>query len=324
MFGSGSNDVWSFYGTYGGTQIEHWDGTTWSNASVAGQGYFPGFSSGSSISATDAWIVGTYGASQDGNDTRTLTNHWDGTSWILVNSANVSGAYTNQLYGVVALSSSNAWAVGEYGPQSGAQQTLVEHWDGALWTVVASPNVGTGSNYLEKIAAVSANDIWAVGYYHDTGSNQNFTLIEHWNGTSWSVVSSPSPGTNGTLNSISVISASDIWAVGQYAGTNNVQQTLALHWNGTAWSVVSTPSPSNAGGSQNNLMAVYARTTSDIWAVGYTYPGSGNFQDVIEHWDGAHWSLVPGVTGGGGGLYGVIAFDATDAWAGGSYLEHYG
>jgi len=45
---------------------------------------------------------------------------------------------------------------------------------------------------------------------------------------------------------------------------------------------------------------------------------------MLEHWDGAHWSLVPGVTGGGGGLYGVIAFDATDAWAGGSYLEHYG
>lgn len=55
--------------------------------------------------------------------------------------------------------------------------------------VVSSPNVpGSGENNLLGVTAVSAKNIWAVGYYIGTPK----TLIEHWNGTSWIVVPSPS------------------------------------------------------------------------------------------------------------------------------------
>ncbi len=44
---------------------------------------------------------------------------------------------------------------------------------------------------------MSVNDVWAVGEYIDFGSFH--TLTEHWNGTVWSVVPSPSPtGNNGS------------------------------------------------------------------------------------------------------------------------------
>src|SRR5437868_7057687 len=33
--------------------------------------------------------------------------------------------------------------------------------------VVPSPNAGVGNNYLEGIGVVSANDVWAVGYYQN-------------------------------------------------------------------------------------------------------------------------------------------------------------
>src|SRR5438128_549063 len=36
-----------------------------------------------------------------------------------------------------------------------------------VWSVVSSPNVGTRSNYLNGVKAVSANDVWAVGYYYN-------------------------------------------------------------------------------------------------------------------------------------------------------------
>ena len=49
------------------------------------------------------------------------------------------GSGENQLRGVVALSPINAWAVG-WSSVSGTYQTLVEHWDGATWTVVTSAN----------------------------------------------------------------------------------------------------------------------------------------------------------------------------------------
>src|SRR5947209_11172460 len=90
------------------------------------------------------------------------------------------------------------------------------------WSVVPSPN-GSSSSNLSGVAAVSANDIWAVGSSGNQRSGAQ-TLIEHWNGSSWSVVTSPSPATgNNELFSVSAASASSIWAVGFL--TNNTSQT---------------------------------------------------------------------------------------------------
>src|SRR5436309_3023426 len=61
------------------------------------------------------------------------------------------------------------------------------------WNVVPSPNISR-QNYLTGVAAVAPNDIWAVGYssLSPYGGTER-TLIEHWDGTSWSIVPSPSP-----------------------------------------------------------------------------------------------------------------------------------
>src|SRR5438477_12998191 len=77
------------------------------------------------------------------------------------------------------------------------------------WSVVPSPNSNVVPNGLSAVATVSANDVWAVG---SSGSQMSGgqTLIEHWNGTSWSVVKSPSPGTDyNTLTGVAVVSASN-------------------------------------------------------------------------------------------------------------------
>src|ERR1043165_7899800 len=56
-----------------------------------------------------------------------------------------------------------------------------------VWSVVSSPNPDI-VNVLNDVEVVTANDVWAVGF------SQNQTLIEHWDGTSWSGVSSPTGG----------------------------------------------------------------------------------------------------------------------------------
>src|SRR5947209_20510087 len=62
------------------------------------------------------------------------------------------------------------------------------------WAIVSSPNQGTLGNHLYGVAAVSANDIWAVGDYNaDPFKDDSRTLAQHWNGSSWSIVSSPNP-----------------------------------------------------------------------------------------------------------------------------------
>ena len=90
----------------------------------------------------------------------------------------------------MALAPNNVWAVGEttgVNGSFGTGQTLIEHWDGTSWSVVTSPNAGGGSpsaaNELLRVAAISANDIWAVGRFLDPNTNVYRTLTEHWDGT---------------------------------------------------------------------------------------------------------------------------------------------
>lgn len=145
------------------------------------------------VSANDVWAVGNYYSS----GLHTLTEHWDSSAWSVVPSPNV-GTRANQLNGVAGLSANDVWAVGQYdnGDMYGSKyQTLIEHWDGSAWSVVPSPNFGTRDNYLQSVAPVSANDVWAVGYYFN-GTSAERTLILHWDGAIWSVVSSPNVGTH--------------------------------------------------------------------------------------------------------------------------------
>ncbi len=103
--------------------------------------------------------------------------------------------------GVSAVASNDVWAVGDSIKDSGdgvsVSRTLIEHWNGKSWTVVPAPNVGAGNNSLAAVAARSATDVWAVGYFDDvTGSILlRRTSTMHSNGGAWSGVPSANPGT---------------------------------------------------------------------------------------------------------------------------------
>jgi len=100
-------------------------------------------------------------------------------TWSVVDSPNV-GSSSNELSGVAAVSASNSWAVGDYLPSGSTSLTLIEHWNGTSWSVVASPNhVGSIGNVLSGVARVpGSSNIWAVGFYTDALSGLPQTLIE--------------------------------------------------------------------------------------------------------------------------------------------------
>jgi hypothetical protein len=212
------------------------------------------------------------------------------------------------LHGLAAINANDVWAVGEQNDNFGSvSETLVEHWDGSSWSVVASPNVGTQGSWLSSASAISANDIWAVGASGNGSAGQSLTL--HWNGTVWSVVSSPAQGAYSLLNGVDALSSQDVWAVGEY--DNGVARaTLSMHWNGSVWSIVPTP-----GGTGSNLRGVTALAANDVWAVGYSSNGTDN--TLVLHWDGSVWNVVPSPNVGSGGNYllGVAAVSPTDIWA---------
>ncbi|HLI06902.1 MAG TPA: hypothetical protein VKV40_10070 [Ktedonobacteraceae bacterium] len=238
--------------------------------------------------------------------------------WNVVPSPNGSNGGSG-LTGVAVVSSNDVWAVGNSGDQRSGQVTLIEQWNGTNWQVVSSPDPGSIDNTLYAVSAVSASDIWAVGFYvSTTGVTQTMTL--HWNGAKWNVVKSPSPGSlNNELFSVSARSSNDVWAVGFSASNSSSETTLIEHWNGAKWSVVKSPSP---GTSPVNdvLSSVTAISASDAWAVG----SSGTMSKTLtEHWNGAKWSVVKSPNPGSGGVFeGVSAVSTSDVWAAGYYTSN--
>ncbi|MEO8973247.1 MAG: hypothetical protein ABI406_16805 [Ktedonobacteraceae bacterium] len=220
----------------------------------------------------------------------------------------------NQLYGVTTISASDAWAVGrELINQTGNTQAFTEHWNGSSWSIVPNINPGQVFNDLGAVAAISTNNVWAVGSY-TTSDYNNHTLIEQWNGTQWSEVTAPPPpGLGGGLVSLAVISASNIWAVGGYLSQNATNETLIEHWDGTQWSIITNPNPSPEG---NTLYSIAAVSANDIWTVGSAVT-NGNYQALVEHWDGTQWSVVPAPSPGTNFTFlrGVTALSTNNVWA---------
>jgi S-layer homology domain len=215
---------------------------------------------------------------------------------------------------LAAVSANDIWVAGRYHDAvANANRTLTEHWDGTVWSVVSSPNVGTGDNELIGLAVVSANDVWAVGSSSD-GSVTN-VLAVHWDGTAWTVSNLDSSVSHGELLAASALSANDVWAVG-YGITGSLWRTLVEHWNGTAWLVVSSP---NVDTGNNILLSVSAVSASDVWAVGFH--SVSVYQTLVEHWDGTAWSVKPSPNVGTSDniLLGASAISANDVWAVGTY-----
>jgi len=203
-------------------------------------------------------------------------------SWMLVPSPSI-GSARSVLADVDILTSEDAWTVGHSFDQTrSADRALVQHWDGTRWSIVPTPDTGTGWEALSGIAALGPKDIWAVGYTSDRFGPQR-PLIERWNGSRWRVTAAPAFDNWAALEDVSVISARDAWAVG-----NSYLGEVVLHWDGRRWNQV--PSP-NVG----YLTAIHAASPTDVWIVGLrgAAPGGSVYQTLVEHWDGTSWSVVP-------------------------------
>src|SRR5215467_6280677 len=122
---------------------------------------------------------------------------------------------------------------------------------------------------LQAVAVASPSDAWAVGTYEASGWAH--TLIEHWNGTAWTVTVGPNPGgpaANNYLHGVAATSASSAWAVGSYRKAG-AWHTLIEHWDGTRWRQVASPGKAAVTPGTHlpttALSAVTALSPSDIW-----------------------------------------------------------
>jgi hypothetical protein len=154
----------------------------------------------SADASNDVWAVGRANGAG-------LVEHWNGQTWsaMLVGQPPSHNSAGTGFVAVTALSPTDVWAVGHVpGPPPTDIGPGIAHWNGTNWQFVA-PAISAGLGF--DIAAVSANNIWAI-----IGGG-----AEQWNGTSWSQIASPS-GVNG-LNAVTALSDGTVVAVG--VGTNN-------------------------------------------------------------------------------------------------------
>ena len=292
--------------------IEQWNGATWSLAAVpANPAVHGGFFDVTCVSIADCWAVGTVLAGQGGQPTGTLAADWNGTAWSIVPTPNPAGASGALLQGVTCVTTSDCWAVGYTTTATGGNEStlLVEHWNGSAWSIESATPSGQAYDELVAVDCSGPADCWAVG---SAGPNQEKStflpifpggqgdqgLIEHWNGTAWSIVPSyQAAAPDGSyLSSVTCVTGTDCWAAGSSTNSSGkAGTTLAERWNGSSWSVVATAPPAGAGGAL--LGDVTCLSATRCWAVGSGSVGAG---ESGTNGTGHHTGTGTG-TGGGGG-----------------------
>jgi|GEM_PF-2603051 len=233
-------------------------------------------------------------------------------------------------------------------PGNSNQQNL----DATAWTPSDTQEAGS----LSAIAALTPNDIWAVGQTRDELAK---ALVVHWDGETWSTVAtfnaapSPSdpaysrpprglPQQGGTrLYDVAVLSANNVWVVGVYHVWVDVPtgsgmccwmpQPLIAHWNGKSWKIMRDFNIAKgekqearhitealfASRGSVSLNAIAAIAPDDIWAVGYRRGGGA----LALHWDGRAWTNVPAP---GSKLTSISALSSDNIWAaGGDRVIHW-
>jgi hypothetical protein len=289
--------------------VEHWDGSSWTQMKVAPTGApLVQLNAVVAPSATEVWAFGYTRYAQ----------YWNGTSWTRVSLPVPKGVKSPEFDGAAAISPNDIWAVGN------ATRAIFDHWNGHTWRMVPSPLFRHCR--LLGMYALSSRDVWAVGQTRKGTTLRTLTI--HWNGKAWKRIPSPSPATpntpagsiQGSLAAVAGDSPHDVWAVGSYyrvaADGEHAMHPLVLHWDGARWKQVPSPDPAGPG-HRSFLNGVTAPSPGGVWAVG-SASRHGNQHALAEHWDGAHWNIVP-ITRNA--LFGVSGLSANDVWAAGGWTS---
>jgi|SRR5271166_364197 len=257
------------------TFAEQWNGTFWSASSTPNFGT-SGDNDLESVSCTGpafcTAVGNNYGHGPGSTDTGYI-QVWNGSGWTLTLPPTPPGATISHLNGVDCTSTSSCTAVGDW--DSG---TLVENWNGSLWSVIPSPNAVGWSNTLVSVSCIGSYFCTAVG--SNGTPNGTVPLAETWNGTAWSVSPVFNPNTNGGyLQGVTCLGVSFCMAVGAFFTdtTQSMTQNLAFTFDGSVWSASPTASlpgtPSTTRGELNGVTCVAGWS---CLTVGYQEPAHSN------------------------------------------------
>lgn len=196
-----------------------------------------------------------------------------------------------------------------------------ETWNGTDWSVVMMPSPADASGeWITGVSCASSDSCTAVGFYAESSAGlYGLTLAEAWNGSTWSVQSTPVPtgSVESFLSGVSCSPSGTCMAVGYYEPSGGGDSGLAEEWNGIAWSVESLPSPVGATGALPFDVSCGSSTTCTL--TGYYVNTAGKGKALAEGWDGSVWSVQS--TTNSGLLSGVSCNSPMFCVASGAYTK---
>jgi hypothetical protein len=267
---------------------EHWNGSAWSvqriptpSSVLAGNPFK--LLAVSCAAAHSCVTVGFYfDPSLDGNVI--VAEHWNGKRWAIQNIVTPPGSTSTFMQGVSCSAAASCTAVGSYTNASGQGVTLAEVWNGTSWAIqdTPSPAGATEGSALIGVSCPSAADCTAAGSSTD-GSGNTTTLAEQWNGSAWTIQSTPNESSGAPLHNdlwgVSCAAADSCSATGYFTNSNVVLMPLAEHWNGTSWVVEDAPAPRDGSSLQGG---VSCSSPSRCTAVGWSHNKSGTSFTLAE------------------------------------------
>jgi hypothetical protein len=235
-----------------------WNGTVWTEMQGNPNYNEPPLNAVFMLSSSDGWAVGERGT----------LYRYNGTAWTTTNSHWTS----NGFYGLDFLTPNDGWTVGVLNNNPAAHG--LQHWNGTDWQVYVPPSF---SPTMFDVAMVASNDVWAAG-------SQAFF---HWDGSTWTNF----PSTGNFLSAISMVSATDGWAVGSSGDI--------VHYNGTAWTNYTSPTTTN-------LWSIDMVDANEGWA--------GGTLGLMLHYQNGTWTQIS-PNPGGSTIEGIHMLNANEGWA---------
>lgn len=175
---------------------ERWNSPTWAQSSIP----IPEGAKSSQLDGVDCiWsnfcaAVGRYTTS--GGSIKSLVEFWNGTEWSIQSVTDPEGAVQSTLLDVACTPTPNrCTAVGGWKNSASEQFTLAYRFNGVTtWTLQSTPNPsGSIASVFQEVSCASETACTADGSWVSSGGGSNMTLAEVWNGTTWSIQSTPNP-----------------------------------------------------------------------------------------------------------------------------------